>query len=157
MTAFHTQRSSACHSLSDDKWADGIRSVATEAAGLLEVALIDAAYGRELSERRFRGDPEATSLLMAVAATARRVKEAPRRDPAMCICCPRRIRRITCENTFGLAFPSVENPTTAVGFIFCSKCAAEPESLQTRATEGLRRIWPNLRAVTVTHPAGGRA
>ena len=39
----------------------------------------------------------------------------------------------------------------------CAACAIEPDDLLAKAREGLTRIWPDLRPVAVTHPAGSRA
>jgi hypothetical protein len=97
------------------------------------------------------------ALLLAVRQAATRIKQAPQRKPTLCICCPRSIKRLSATTVFGVASAGIANPTAAIGFVFCERCAADRATLAARAAEGLRRIWPDLRPVTITHPTGGRA
>ena len=45
----------------------------------------------------------------------------------------------------------------SLAFSFCDACAADPRHLMAKASEGLRRLWPDLRAIEITHPDGGSA
>jgi hypothetical protein len=141
----------------DAAWRDGIQAVNDESAGLLDVDIVDALAGADLLVRATRGDKEAAALFLAVTQAATRIKQAPRRKPALCICCPRSIKRLTAATVFGVAAPAIANPTGAIGFAFCDRCSADRTTLAAKAAEGLRRIWPDLRPVTVSHPTGGRA
>jgi hypothetical protein len=138
-------------------WRDGIQTVNDEAAGLLDVSIIDAVCGAELVADAMLGSPEAAALLLAVAQAAARIKKAPRQSPALCICCPRPVKRVCATTVFGVATPAVANPGSAIGFVFCDRCAGNRDTLVARAADGLGRIWPDLRPVAVTHPEGGRA
>jgi hypothetical protein len=138
-------------------WRDGIQAVNDEAAGVLDVSIIDYLAGAVLMANAALGDHESAALLLAVRQAATRIKQAPRRKPALCICCPRAIKRLTAETVFGVATPAIANPTGAIGFVFCDKCAADRTTLTAKAAEGLRRIWPDLRPIEITHPVGGRA
>lgn len=139
------------------EWRVGIEQVQEEARGLLDVTIIDAVTGSELLASAVMGDSEATALLQAVTQAAARIKQAPPRTPALCMCCPRPVKRVTAATVFGVAVPASPNPSGAVGFVFCDRCGADRASLLTKAAEGLRRIWPDLRCVEITHPEGGRA
>ena len=141
----------------DAAWRDGVQSVNDESGGLLDVSIVDARSGIELIAEAVLGDREAAGLLQAVRQAAQRVRQAPRRKPTLCICCPRAVKRIGPETVFGIATPATPNPTGAIGFVFCAKCAADRGTLVAKAAEGLKRIWPGLRCVQVTHGEGGHA
>ena len=144
--------------MSDTKaWTDAVGEIHCEAAGLLDVSIVDARSGIELIADAILGDRKAVGLLQAVAQAAQHVRQAPRRKPVLCFCCPREVKRITVDTVFGIAVPATANPTGALGFVFCGKCAADRGTLAARAVDGLKRIWPDSRPVTVTHPAGGYA
>jgi hypothetical protein len=130
-------------------WAEAIGGIQREAAGLLDVSIVDARSGVELIADAIRGDREAAEVLQAVRQAAQRVREAPRRKPALCIYCPRAVKRITAETVFGIAIPATANPTRALGFVFCAKCAADRGALAAKAVDGLKRIWPDLRTIEV--------
>jgi hypothetical protein len=144
-------------SASDTAWRDGVQAVNDEAAGLLDVNIVDANMGVDLLVDAIRGDHEAAALLQAIREAADRVRKAPRRTPALCICCPRSVKRIRAGTVFGIAVPATPNPTRAIGFVFCDRCAADRSTLAARAADGLRRIWPDLRPITITDPIGGHA
>ena len=143
--------------MTNQEWRAGIKQVQDEARGLLDVTIIDAVTRSELLASAVLGDPEATVLLQAVTQAAARIQQAPRRMPALCMCCPRPVKRVTAATVFGVAVPASLNPSGVVGFVFCERCGADRASLLTKAAEGLRRIWPDLRCVEITHPEGGRA
>jgi hypothetical protein len=153
----NTTGASARHQNNDRAWRDGVQSINDEAAGMLDVDIIDAAYGATLLVRALRGDRESAALLLAVTQAAALIKRAPRRNPVLCICCPRSVKRLSDATVFGVATPSIANPTGALGFIFCDRCGADRATLAAKAADGLKRIWPDLRPVVVTHPEGGRA
>jgi hypothetical protein len=142
---------------SNSAWLTGIHAVSSEAAGLLDVNIVDASAGVDLLVDAMRGDHEAAALLQAIRQPADRVRKAPRLQPALCICCPRSVKRIRPGTVFGIAVPATPNPTGAIGFVFCDRCAADRSTLAARAADGLRRIWPDLRPITITDPIGGRA
>jgi hypothetical protein len=54
-----------------------------------------------------------------------------------------------------MAIPACDSPIQALGLAVCGKCAVTPATVQAKAIQALRGIWPDLRAETVTHPAGG--
>jgi hypothetical protein len=139
------------------EWREGIRSVNDESAGLLNVSIVDAGAWAGLLARALIGDRESEALLQAVVQAGARVEQAPRRLPALCLCCPRAVKRISANTVFGVAMPAIGNPTGAIGFVFCDRCSADRSTLPTKVIAGLRRFWPELRHVEITHHAGGRA
>jgi len=141
----------------DTAWLNGIQAINDEAAGMLDVNIIDATAGVEMIFDAAIGDVEAATLMRAVYQAAARIKKAPRRAPALCLCCPRAVRRLTPATIFGVARPAIAKPSNALAFAFCDKCSADRGNRAAKAATGLRRIWPDLRTVEVTHPEGGRA
>jgi hypothetical protein len=143
--------------MNTSEWRKGVFDIHNEAAGLLDVDIIDAVRGADLIGDAIQGDREALTLLRAVAQAATRIKDAPRRTPSLCLCCPRVIRRLTPATIFGVARPSIARPSNALAFAFCDRCSADRGNLAAKTAEGLRRIWPDIRAVEISHPEGGRA
>jgi hypothetical protein len=56
----------------------------------------------------------------------------------------------------GAVVPNRADPSLAVGFALCARCAAAAD-LDDRVVAGLRCVWPDARRLVVTHPEGGRA
>jgi hypothetical protein len=127
--------------------------VQDEAAGMLTVDIIDSPAGSALLDRAIAGNYEAHVLFQAVAQAIARVHQAPRNRPVLCVCCPRPVRRVTPATVFGVAGPDTPTRTCAVGFVFCEKCGADRATLPEKARQGLSRIWPDLRPVTISHEA----
>lgn len=139
------------------KWRAGIQSINDEAAGMVDVSIVDAVTWAELLAHALMGDRGSEAVLQAVIQAGARVKQAPRRQPTLCLCCPRAVKRVSANTVFGVAMPAISNPTGAIGFVFCDRCAADRDALPTKAVQGLRRIWPKLRQVEITHSLGARA
>lgn len=140
-----------------ETWRDGIRRVSEQSAGVLQVRVIDALAASELLAQALLGDYEAVVMLRAMAEAEMQVRRAPRNRPALCVACPRAVRRINRATIFGVAAPAIPSPTSAIAFVFCDRCATDRGTLVAKANEGLRRLWPELRPVTITDPIGGRA
>jgi hypothetical protein len=145
------------HQNNDRAWRDGVQEVHDEAAGMLDVNFIDADSGLDMIFDAALGNVEAATLMRAVWQAAARIKEAPRRTPSLCLCCPRAIKRLTPGTVFGVARPAIAKPSRAIAFAFCDRCSADRGNLAAKAATGLRRIWPDLRTVEITHPEGGCA
>jgi hypothetical protein len=155
MMASHSTRAPARHQ--NNEWLNGIHAINDEAAGMLDVNIIDADAGLEMIFEAALGNSEAATLMRAVSQAAARIKQAPRRAPTLCLCCPRAIKRLTPTTVFGVARPAIARPSNALAFAFCDRCSADRGNLAAKAAIGLQRIWPDLRAIEVTHPEGGRA
>ncbi len=135
----------------------GIRAVSAESGGAINVTIVTPETGRELIAWAALGNSEAATLLRAVVGSAAWIKRAPRDKPTLCMCCPRPIRRVTGATVFGVAAPANDRPVQAIGFAFCDRCGERPSELLGKAAAGLRRIWPDLREIAITHQSGGRA
>jgi hypothetical protein len=140
-----------------DAWGDGIERLHAEAGGVLDVTIIDAALGIELLAATILGDRRAAALLQAVVHSGAQVGQAPKHSPALCVCCPRPVRWINSATIFGVVVASTAAPTQAVGFVFCDHCGADRGSLAAKVTEALKGVWPDLRPIVITDPAGGHA
>ena len=137
----------------DAQWREGIEQVHREAAGLLRVHLVKPADSVHLIAAAILGEPTPLLLLQAITQAARQIRKAPRRLPVLCLCCPRPIRKPE-GVTFCVTLPDIDRPGMAIGSAICPECAKNAEA---NALQGLRRLWPELRAITVTDPRGGTA
>jgi hypothetical protein len=138
--------------------ADSVRRVHEAGGGILDVYLVDTKCAARLLRDAMHGDAKAAQLFGAVIETGKRIADAPHRSPVLCVSCPRCIRRVELDLVFGIATPSTEQePSAAIGFAICSRCAANRGAWMAKAEAGLRLIWPDLRPIIVTHPHGGRA
>ncbi len=137
-------------------WHDGMQQAHAEAAGIFDVFVIGPESGPELLAAAILGDAHAAALLRAVTHAARQIDAAPRRKPALCLCCPRPIRDAA-GTVFVVAEPHTDDASTAIGAALCGRCAAHSD-LTAKVVDGFRRhLWPDARPVRVTHPEGGRA
>jgi hypothetical protein len=140
----------------DTKWVDGVEAVTREAAGAVEIAVIMQSELLGLLNEARRGNPSAEKLLNLTAQTLARIEIAPRGAPMLCACCPRPVRPGGRFN-IAVAIPARDDPRGALSLAVCGRCASTPQEVSDKALEGLRRIWPDLRTLAVTHPQGGRA
>jgi hypothetical protein len=145
--------------MSDPVWIAGIKRVQAESGGLLHIGIFDLAKIGEVLAAASLGNETAKMLIGALLEERQRIIDAPPDRPVLCVACPRAIKKISdTETVYGLLIPSVAQPKTAVSFTFCPTCAAAGRpALFTKAEAGLRRLWPELKLVTITHEAGGRA
>ena len=138
--------------------ADSVRRVHESGGGILDIYLVDAKSADKLLRDAMHGDAKAARLFGAVLEAGKQIADAPHRAPVLCVSCPRCIRRVKLDLVFGIATPSTDQePEAAIGFAICPKCAADRGAWMAKAEAGLRRIWPDLRPILVTHPHGGRA
>jgi hypothetical protein len=138
------------------EWEQAVHNVHREAAGAVEVAVVMMEEMPGLLGEALLGDPRCIQLFQLVMQMLDHVKEAPRRDPVLCACCPRPVRRGSRFN-MAVAIPARDDPHQALALVVCERCATEPAAVMAKATDGLRKIWPDLRTAAITHPQGGRA
>ena len=134
---------------------DGLERVHREAAGLVDVMVVRLEDAPDMMADAAAGDREARMLLTAVIDALARIDAAPRRAPALCVSCPRALKRG--QFSFGFAMPRCDDPTAMIALAVCRRCATDRDGIKVRVMVGLQKVWPDLRPVTVTHPAGGRA
>lgn len=133
----------------------GLHRIHDEAGGVVELVVVRQVDALDLLADAMGGDTKAAGLLQATNQALGRIAAAPRHLPMLCSACPRPLK----PGRFAivLALPAKSGPANAIGLAVCQHCASSVDDIRAKATIGLRRIWPNLRAVTVTHPAGGEA
>ncbi len=136
--------------------SNGIAAVQEQAGGMVDLFVIQPSYVPDLLGAALAGDRLAASMLRAIADTRHKIDKAPRRLPALCASCPRPLLKST-KYTVVMAAPQCDNPTAAIGLAVCAHCATEPDAVAWKAAAALKKIWPDSRAVRVTHPEGGRA
>jgi hypothetical protein len=133
----------------------GFEAVHREAAGLLTLDIIRPERFVELVLASMSGDDAAARLVESAVKTVSRIEKAPRREPKLCGCCPKKLRGtgfVIC-----VANPAVDSPSGSIAFALCERCSSDDAAVRDNAAKALRRVWPDLRPVTVTHQAGGRA
>lgn len=137
-------------------WADGIRAVHDQAAGLLELEVVRPAEMVGILGAAMAGDPRAGLVATMLAGTVKRISAASRtRKPALCGSCPRRL--LDNRYSFVIARPSCDGPMNAVVLAICQKCGTGHDEIQQQAVVALKRLWPGLRPVAVTDKTGGHA
>ena len=138
-------------------WTEGVQRVSNEAAGVIQLDIIKHADLAELLAHAILGDPEAVRLANMASDTLRRIAAAPRRKPMLCASCPTPLRLKGHRFSVVVAIPGRDQPANALALAICHGCATGRDAVQDKAVEALKRLWPDLRPITVTHPAGGRA
>lgn len=135
--------------------AEGLARFQSEAGGVMELVVIRPIDAAGIMLDALAGDIRAASVVKAIEHAADAIRDAPRRLPMLCAACPRPLKGG--RYSFGIALPASDNPTHGLALAVCTRCATERGDIQTKATAALRRVFPDLRPVTVTHAAGGRA
>ena len=133
-----------------------IGQVASESGGMI---VFDAVRVRDvplLLVEALGGDQEARMLLQAVEHTLVKIRQAPQRLPMLCASCPRPVRD---GSKFAIAVlrGAIEQPSQAIAMAVCERCGPTPGAIKAAATVGVRRFFPDARAIQVTHSDGGRA
>jgi hypothetical protein len=134
-------------------WADGIHAVHTESGGLMRMFLIGPADQDAILSAAMDGDRIAWHLLRLVSQSLFQIADAPRRKPALCLCCPQPIRQTKAAAVFCFVLPDVTSPEHGIGSAVCEKCARHADLL-VRATTAFRRLWPDLRTVDISAQCG---
>ena len=146
-------RAQAACAAEDTEWRAGMMRAQQESGGMMCVYLATPQDGAALIGAALTGDAMAARVLQMIAETAGQIRSSARKKPALCLCCPRSIRSLA-GVVFCIAVPEIEHPTRAIGTAICPRCAPKGKA---GALEGLRRLWPELRPITITNPEGGRA
>ena len=135
--------------------AEGIARFQSEAGGIMELVVVRPADAVDILADVLAGDDQAIRLMRMLDQADTAIRSAPRRLPMLCASCPRPLKRG--RYAFGIALPASDNPTHGLALAVCTRCATDRGDVQAKATAALRRVFPDLRPVTVTHAAGGRA
>jgi len=134
---------------------EGVQRVSDEAGGLLTLQVIQQHDMPALMLDAVAGSDEAVQLLRLAKETLAGIEAAPRRRPMLCGACPRALR----DGRFAIivAKPACDDPTQGIALAICPRCGPTYGAIQAAAAVALRRIWPDLRAITITHSKAGRA
>lgn len=138
-----------------DTWADGIQRVGDEAAGVLALQVVQHADVPALIADAIAGDRDATRLLRLVNRALAGIQSAPRSRPHLCAACPRPLRKG--RYAIVAVFPARDDATHGLGLGICTHCGTAHDVIHDKAVLALRRIWPDGRAFTISHPEGGHA
>lgn len=133
----------------------GFHRIHDEGGGAVELVVVRQTDALDMLGDAMAGNARAAGLLRATNDALGRIAAAPRRFPMLCAACPRPLK--PGRYAIVLAVPARSDPTTAIGLAVCQHCAIGIADIRAKAAIGLRRIWPDLRPITVTHPRGGQA
>jgi hypothetical protein len=135
---------------------EGVDQLNREGGGLYRLEIIRPDDLITLSEAIWSGDEGALTILQAALDSSFRIKRQARKNPVICLCCPRSVREP--DAVLALLVPMTAAPTIAIASALCLRCSAEePDKIIKRAGNAYTNAYPNLRNVEVTHPEGGRA
>ena len=134
---------------------EGVQRINGEAGGLLTVQVIQQHDMPAMIAGALCGSAEAVQLLRLTNQVLANIRDAPRRKPMLCGCCPRALRGG--RYAIIIARPACDDPAQGLALAICRKCGPDFDAIQAKARVALARIWPNVRPVMVTHPEGGRA
>jgi len=133
-----------------------LRGLHEESGGLLHLDIVLQADLPDLTLAVMCGEAGAQILFGQVVRAVADVHGAPRKSPKVCGSCPRRVRRGD-HFSVAIATPVCDDPTNALALVICRKCGTDRVAVQAAAALGVRKIWPDLRDVLITHSEGGRA
>jgi hypothetical protein len=134
----------------------GVNKFNRESSGLFRLEIIWPTDMLPLTYSAYTGDGGAMVRLKAAFDSSARIKRLARKDPVICLTCPRRVRNA--DAVLALLIPAIETPSVAIASALCSRCSEQDEKTTfARAFAAYTKVWPTLRCVEVTHPEGGRA
>ena len=138
-------------------WAKALEQANTEAAGLWEASVYLPSDMPLLLGAAIAGDAFALAMARMIGQTANSVYRAPRKKPALCLCCPRAVRK---GDAFAICVtvPRRDDPSHAMGSAICMHCMTDEQSTLTAKIVGAMRqhLMPDARAVGHVHDAPGR-
>jgi hypothetical protein len=133
-----------------------LQALHAEAGGLLQICMVASTDVPELLLSALSGNRDAKRLLSVMSDTLAHIQKAPKKQPALCVACPRAQRKG--RFMLAIALPACDDPTNGLGFGVCDGCSGgKIGQAEAKAVDGLRAIWPDLRPVRITDPVGGRA
>ena len=135
--------------------AGAIQQFHEEAAGVLGITIVRRQDAARLALDALAGDDTALTLLRQVNDCLQRIDAAPAGNRTQCGCCGSDLA--AGRFAIVIASPEISDPSAGLGLAICSRCGVTAGAIKAAAVRALRLIWPGLRPVTVTHPAGGRA
>ena len=136
-------------------YAEQMTSIHQEAAGLMNLDIVLRDDMVAMVSAAALGNLEAVKMHQRVNGALLGMLKASADAPKLCATCPETLGGG--RFSLALATPACDDPTNTLALAICHTCATTRDDVRTKATEALRRIWPDARRVTVTHPAGGRA
>ncbi len=137
-------------------WVAGMEAVQQQAGGAIEIEVIRLVDAVDVLGAALAGDLDAMRRMRALVDTAKRIEAMSRtKRPMLCGSCPRPLWGS--GFSFVIARPACDDPVNAIALAICRKCATTRHGIQQKAVIALRRIWPDLRPITITSPDGGRA
>ena len=137
-----------------DTWSAGISAVHIESGGVMRLCLVNPSEQGEILFAAMAGDPLARCLRRLIKPTTFQIKLAPRRKPALCLVCPRPIRKIQDIGTYVFVLPEVQSPVHAIGTAVCAKCAEGGDLLDRAMAAFQRHLWGDIRRIDISASCG---
>ena len=133
-----------------------VGQVATEGGGMIAFDAVRACDLPMLLGETLGGSQEARMPLQAVEHALNKIKEAPPRRPMLCASCPRPVRDGD-KSAVVVLRGAAADACQAITMVVCRRCGPTPGAIKAAAAVGIRRFFPDARAVEATHEHGGRA
>jgi hypothetical protein len=129
-----------------DPVTDHVRAVHEASGGLVRTSIVAPAGVADLSRAAAAGDQDAARILRMVMQVTEQVNGAPPNDPVLCGCCSRPIRPrawfVACIVT-----PANDARVGAAALVLCKRCGRNPKTWTAKASQAMRRIWPDNRVI----------
>jgi hypothetical protein len=132
--------------------AAGLENMQAQSGGVVSIFVVRQCDVISLLGGALGGDVASLKVLRAVNVANDRIEQAPRRKPMLCASCPRPLRHS--GYAVVVALPDNDEASQALTLAVCKHCATEPAAIGSKALDGFRRFWPDLRAFTVSAEAG---
>lgn len=136
-------------------WVDGVQRIHDEAHGLLTMDVVRQGDVPGLIGAAMAGDADAARLVVLVNDCVTRIQSAPAKHPMECARCAKPLR----AGRFAIVIASAsrDDARQGLGMAICQRCGPSPGAIQAAAVQALRLIWPDGRAIDITHLAAGHA
>jgi len=134
----------------------GIRAVADQSSGMLNLVVIRAHELPGLARQAGAGDRFASLVFRAASDLQRGVANIERRHAIQCGSCLNAVLPGSDDHATVVAVPSSVEAADVLSFAMCRTCGPNHAAILSKSVDVLRGIWPDARSVHV-HPEGGRA
>ena len=133
----------------------GLRRLQAEGGGVLRKYLIGFREFLPVLIGAEAGDSVCLHLRTAMEDAQRKVLLLAATEPVPCFVCPAEILDpVGC--TYIVVMAHADHRNTGLSGVICPGCGSLRD-LDARTEGAIRRLWPDLRSIMVTHPGGGRA
>jgi hypothetical protein len=140
-----------------EQWEAGIGKLTSQGGGVMRLHVLSPRDVVLKVAAAHNGDHEAYAIINALSYfTDSVVARAATPEPHSCLLCDRPFDLVEPGMTLCLTVPDTTDATVAAGFGVCARCSwTTPKAdMRRRVCEGLRVLWPGIRAIDISATAG---